>query len=184
MNLESEIDTLLKRLDHMEKVPRQLVNNSQISVLAAAKGLVGYQHAELNSHQTTSSTSYTDLATVGPQVNFTVGESGRFLVMIQATVNINTPGGSGGPYNYGGGCTFSYDGVTPDGTPVSLAASDDRAFMSALNFTLGGIAAIASAGRIVLCEEEPYSVLNVCMKYRATGGTISYGARRLIVMPF
>lgn len=54
---------------------------------------LGEQFARVDTTQTTSSTSYTDLSTVGPAVTATVGPSGKVLISFSSNINIATSGG-------------------------------------------------------------------------------------------
>lgn len=114
--------------------------------------------------ETTASTSYTDLASVGPSVTVTTSTSALVFLACQMENNTN-----------GGRCAMSYaiSGAT------SSASSDLRAYAheagadDLLHATFVHHVADLTPGSNVFKAE-----------YRVTAGTGSFSRRRLIVMPF
>lgn len=68
--------------------------------------------AEVTANQTTTSTSYTNLSTTGPEVTVTIGANGLALVILSARMSSNTTNG------------YSYMGFVVSGAST-VAASDD-----------------------------------------------------------
>jgi hypothetical protein len=84
----------------------------------------GMGQVVLAARESRSSTTYGDLATVGPQLSITIPASGRLLICVSA--GIITPNSSGGAGSY---MSFAIAGAT------TLAADDANALM---NWTYGG----------------------------------------------
>jgi hypothetical protein len=121
--------------------------------------------ATLNVSESTTSTSFVDLTTLGPQVTVNTGSSA--LILITAEINNNTASQAGRI-----GITISgATSETPDGTTVLRQETNgtsefNRCTMARLHTTL-----------------TPGSN-TFRMVYAATGGTASFNFRNIIVMPF
>jgi hypothetical protein len=111
--------------------------------------------------ETTASTTYTNLATNGPQVTFTSGT--QALVIITAQVQNSTANISW--------ASFEFSGAT------TVAAQDTRAVVTDL--------AAGEQQRGSACSLEPVTPgVNVArMQYRVTGGTGTFTRRRIMVIP-
>lgn len=114
--------------------------------------------------QTTTSTSYTDLATSGPAV--TVNTNTLALVIISANQDNNTAG----QWVY---MSFAVSGAT------TIAASDTNGMKNANSVTAVNV---MHASRGVLVTLTPGSN-TFTAKYRVTGGTGTWTLRDIIVIP-
>ena len=111
--------------------------------------------------QTTSSTTYVDLATAGPTVTVTVGQTGRVFVNVGAYVDV--PAGAQGTV-----------GLFIDGFLVRDVVTLSGASNTISNPATTRIVTNLSAGSHTFT-----------LKYRsATGATLAFGARFLTVQPF
>lgn len=193
MSLEDQLRNLEQSLDSLERSPRQIIRDEAgfdtnlingYGVLAGAAALLEYQSGLLATRQSTTSTSYTNLSTVGPQVSVKLGQSGTALVYLSAQSEIVSIGGSP-PFNYGAGCGFSIDGTAPNGTPYTLAAADSRAFFLSASFYIGGIDFKASAGRMVVVQTGvPNLSATFTLKYKSvSANAVYFSDRRIIVLP-
>lgn len=156
--LAREVSQLRKDLDDLRSTA--LVRASATGT-ASTPPTADAASAVIATSETTTSTTYTDLATVGPAVTLTVPPSGKVLVTVSCAVR-----------NSGGSDAFMSVDVT--GTP----ADDTRAARSS---TSGFIVSSVSMLRTGL---TPGASLTFTAKYRtgaATTGTFAY--RRLIAIP-
>lgn len=119
--------------------------------------------AEVATAETTASTSYTDLATGGPEVTLGVGPSGRVLVVLSCIAGNATAGSRG---HMG----FAISGAN------TLAASDGFSIRSPTASDVG-------AGTSVLVTDLNAGTSTFTAKYRATADTASFSNRRLQVIP-
>lgn len=122
--------------------------------------------ASIDTLQSTTSTSFTDLATVGPTVTVTTGA--RALVSIGSSMTNSQPD------------FFSIVGVSVSGA-TTIAPTDARS----LNFKQTA----NTMGQGIQCSwVEMYNltpgVNTFTLKYRVTGDTGVFSRRRLIVIPF
>lgn len=137
--------------------------------------------------QTTTSDTYDDLSTVGPQIdNIEISDAGKMLVMVgaQANPNIDTSTGQLNEFAY-----MSYD---IDG-PTERDASDAEALVAgfAADPSSGSIAAgtFSNATKVVLEENLEPGTYTVTAKYKVEetlGGSPSatFGDRNLTVIAF
>jgi hypothetical protein len=113
--------------------------------------------------ESTTSTVYTDLATVGASATATIGPSGRAIIIISGRVSNNTTGQTSHISVAGPGL------VAGDTTALSnLADAANSLLIASHVFVAGGLT--VGAGTFTL-------------KYRVTGGTGSFSHRRLAVIP-
>ncbi len=113
--------------------------------------------------QTTSSTSYADLATVGPSVTMTTGT--KALVIVSAAIDNNTIGGQAIT-------SAAVSGAT------TLAASDTRALInrtSTANYTMAASYSILLTG--LTAGSNTFT-----MKYRVAAGTGAFQDRTITVI--
>ncbi|MQB01473.1 MAG: hypothetical protein GEU78_14470 [Actinobacteria bacterium] len=132
------------------------------------EGWAGTDAARVAGLEGTTSETFTDLATVGPEVSVEIGSSGKCVVHIRADMR-NTLAG--------GGCVMSFEGIGP----TSVAPITNRA-----------VAATSSAandqywsgGSELLTGLIP-GLYVFRAKYRrfAAGGTANFAARTIIVTP-
>lgn len=124
--------------------------------------------ANVNTAQSTTSTTWTDLATVGPTIsNVRIGPSGRCLVFISATMNIlSAPEGGSMGYDITGATTL---GPSDQGRDLAH---------------YGSTGASLSATRLVLQEGLNTGLHTFTAKYFYGGGagSISFSFRNLTVM--
>lgn len=119
------------------------------------------KQAEVLTSQTTTSTTYTNLATVGPTVTVDTGE--RALVFLYA---FHDNSGSNSSY-----MTYEVSGATVSGP------SDDRALRRQ------GTSNMQDMTAHLFLDLKPGSN-TFTAKYRVAGGTGTFSIRRIIVMPF
>lgn len=124
--------------------------------------------AEVDTSQTTTSTSFTDLATAGPTVTVTTGT--RALVIITANLTNNTDS------------AYAIMGVTISGAS-SVSASDANSLSFRQSATGGG------PQDPQMSWSKIYTGLTAgsntfTSKYRVTAGTGTFQRRRLSVIPF
>lgn len=118
--------------------------------------------------ETTASTSFTDLTTVGPAVTVTIGSTGKALVAVYASIDSNTTSARG----YMG---FGISGAT------TLAASLDRAigYANSAVANRGG-----RMGSAFLQDGLNAGSTTFTAKYRADDtGTSRFADRRILVTP-
>lgn len=116
--------------------------------------------------QATSSTTYTDLATPGPEVTVVIGSSGLALVAWMCGQANNTSGSASL-------MSFAVSGAT------TLAAADDRA----LTFTSPSNNALVRHGMTVRLQSLNAGSNTFTAKYRANANQATFDARRLLVTP-
>lgn len=118
--------------------------------------------------QTTTATSYTDLATVGPAVTVTIGSTGKALISMHSAIANATS------------ALASYFGVAISGATV-LAASD----ATAIGFTSPSSGAGIRAGTIILVTGLSAGSTTFTSKYRMDPGVgpATFVDRRLSVTP-
>jgi hypothetical protein len=144
---------------------------------AAAAGLawadaVTALEAFVRSDETTTSTAYADLATVGPSVPFPPAPaSGRVLIMWSV-----------GMYEGGGNPCFASPTLF-DGTLKVGAATDAHDDRSAMGISTAA-AAPRGGGLVVYSGLVPgHANYSVRLQYRTVAGTGHFAYRRLIVIP-
>lgn len=155
-------------------IARHLANDA-VETAAIDNGAVtadklgnGAASASVTTSQTTTSTSYTDLATVGPAVTVTIGANGLALVTFMAYIQHAVASGNTG------WVSFAMSGAN------TLAASDSYALMyqtwTANAFHQGGVS-------FMLTGLNPGST-TFTLKYRgSSANTTTYKNRRLSVTP-
>ena len=137
-------------------------------------GLSGSAFGTVATSQSTTSTNYTDLSTVGPTATVTVPDSGKVLVTLTAFMTNNSN-------NKDGYMSFSVVDVAPlpsfsvvSGTAASDAMSlhfnDDSllSFQGSATYVVSGLSAGSHA---------------FTAKYRTAGGTETFANRSIIVIP-
>lgn len=121
-----------------------------------------YSEASIGSSQSTTSTSYTDLATVGPSVTITTGT----LALVLVSSFITAPAG------FYGAISFAISGAT-----TSSATDSNGLFLQA---------PAAGAQQISFTKLVPVSLTagsnTFTAKYRVTGGTGTFENRSLTVI--
>lgn len=124
--------------------------------------LAGTDGASVNTQQTTTSTSYTDLATAGPAVTVTTGT--RVLVILSSLM-------------FNSGANNTWMSVAVSGA-TTLAASDTNAMV--LTGTSGATCSVIFELTGLTAGSNTFTA-----KYRVTGGTGSYGApgRHITIIP-
>jgi hypothetical protein len=126
------------------------------------------QTAQVLTSQTTTSTGYTDLATVGPSVTMTLVAGQVCLVIMSARVKHSAAGGQSSLFSY------AVSGAT------TQAASDNDSGESADTST-GGATVTRAAVFVALASGSH----TFTMKYQVqAGGTGTFYNRRLIVKKF
>lgn len=128
----------------------------------------GIQAASVATFQTTASTTFTNLATVGPSVTVTLGNSQRCIVITTATCLSDINGAN----NFMG---FEYTG--PGGTNPA----DE--FRALARFS-GEFDGIAASKAVLQSPISPAGSWTFTAKYKSGGGTVQFGNRHLIVIPY
>ena len=134
--------------------------------------------AEVVTSQTTTSTTYTDLATPGPSVTVNVGSSGRVLVLFGCGITVADTGA--GVNNYvGGSAVFDITGATN----LAAAAGVSAQIWSPAGAPTGG--AWTSSKPKTLTGLAPGST-TFTMKYRSllTSPACGFVERNITVIPF
>lgn len=116
----------------------------------------GYVHAP----ETTTSTSFTDLATVGPSVTVNVGASGRVLIILGGRVDNSAAG------------NWSLMGVSTD----LVGPSDSVSYVNV------GVDE-STASHVVIAAGYPAGPRTFTVKYRVTAGTGTFQFRRITAIP-
>jgi hypothetical protein len=115
--------------------------------------------------QTTTSTTFADLATLGPSVTLTLpAGSTKALVIVTAAENTNQGGAS------------AYMSVAVTGAST-VAASDATAFI------VVGSNAVRASATAVLTGLSSAGPLTFTAKYRVSAGTGTFAARDITVIP-
>lgn len=134
----------------------------------------GMTVASVPALQSTASTSYTDLATVGPSVTVTIGDSGRCLVIVSAHILIGDT-----DLSLDGYASFAVSGAT------SISAGDANSLITGTGIISSQyVGEKLAASRIV-----PLTGLNAgshtfTMKYRTSTGTSFFTNRSIAVLPY
>lgn len=111
--------------------------------------------------QTTASTSYTDLSTVGPTVTVTVGSSGKVLVTMNCEL-------------FTSGVNNAYASILISGA-TTQAATDDQAIQN-------GTGADCAGGQSFLLSGLSTGSTTFKMQYRVSAGTGTFARRRVSVL--
>ena len=140
---------------------------SQYLVSTAANALVArtVSQASVLTSETTTSTTYTNLATSGPAVTVTTGT--QAFLFFTARMNNDTSGS---------GCFVSY------GIPGASSASGSDA--RALEYDSSVAADNMQAGFPILHGGLTAGSNTFTLKYRASANTATFSQRRLQVLPF
>ena len=144
---------------------------SLLSVLTTA--------AETAADETTSSTTYTDLGTVGPSVAVTVGPSGRLSITVGAIIGISLSSGSGTDQRAG---FMSYQIVGP--TNVSALDENSAAFETSYSNAGASFSEFffVSASRTTVQEGlTPGTGYVITAKYRCIGALAEFLSRSISV---
>ena len=128
--------------------------------------------ALITTSESTSSTTYTDLTTVGPSVTITVPSSGNVRVSLYALVGL--PGGASG----GGRMSVALSGAN------TLAASDANSMWNWANGGGGQGSSQPNSQYVMLFTGLTPGSTTFTAKYMTpTGNTTSFSSRRLAVYP-
>lgn len=133
---------------------------------ATAERLI--QYAEINTPESTTSTSYTDLATVGPSVTITSGEGGAFCFFATTFDNAGV-----------GDLLIASPTITGEaGNEAEAPSSDDRSVHSSTE---------GAYGNLVFYDGLQPGENTFTLKYRigsGSTGTGTFSNRRIMVWPF
>lgn len=153
--------------DNMEETAPGIATSSGSIICGAGTNQIAQRIPDtvyVSTSQTTTSTSYTDLATAGPAVTVTCGS--RAIVMAQAFTSNSTQGNR------------SFLSVAVSGSSSVAAADDWAAIYESGNANDG-----SSVSTTYLFEGLTAGSNTFTMKYRANGGTGAWSLRRLTVIP-
>ena len=123
-----------------------------------------WAEAIVATEETTTSTSYTDLATTGPEVTLDTGTAARVFVACAM-------------FNSGVAATWMSSAVSGDTT---VAAADSRA--AAFNSDTAGNGGFRKSGRLSRYVALTAGSNTFTAKYRVGGGTGTYSDRRILVL--
>lgn len=157
-------------LDDMVENIEALADGSGLddgAVTNAKLNLSGSQRATVATSQTTTSTSYADLSTVGPAVTVTIGSSGLALVIMEMTASSNVAGNAN--------LNMSF---AASGTNTITAGTQGQMKMGSF---AGGVGMTHSFERL-LTGLTPGST-TFTAKYSTTSGTATFSDRFLTVIP-
>lgn len=143
---------------------------------ASALSMIRTYADAIPSLEFTSSTSFTDLATVGPQVDVTVGPSGRLLIMATCLFDYNGNDTQGGGY-----MAYDITGAT------SKAANEFDAVKSVFNAsdaTADTVNWIAGARMTAVSLEEDLNpgAHTITAKYKVLANSCQFGMRLLVAI--
>lgn len=132
----------------------------------------------LTSYQRTTSTTFTDLATVGPEVTFTVGPSGRVLVMVTCMFDYNGFDSQGGGY-----MSYSVSGATTRSASESYCLksvfhAQDASTTDGVNW-IAGARATATSLQAGLNPGEH----TITAKYKVITDECGFADRLLVAIP-
>lgn len=151
------------------KIATGAVGTTEISsdAVTPAKLALSQDSATTATEETTTSTSYADLSTVGPSISYSPGATQTVLLL------------------YGCYCSNSSVGNTTFVTPVisgatTLAAADSNAARLRPTGTSGQ--EVVSISRMMLTTLSS-GANTIKLQYRVEGGTGSFGSRFLIMIP-
>lgn len=140
-----------------------------------AGAALNWKSAKITTTETTSSTSYADLATVGPQVsNVYIGSSRRCLVIFSSRIAVNGCGG--------------YADVAVSGAS-SIAAGTGAIYVVSDSPNPGAITVTGSNTKLLTAADglnQGFNTFTMKYQFEAHGGATSVGFlwRTMTVMPF
>lgn len=135
----------------------------------------GTRAASVATQESTSSSSYTNLATVGPQVTVPIGNSGRCVVILSGRMN--------GPGTDVMNASIGFDMSGPAG--YFRAAGVFESQWVALSNSAGNMGVNISLSKAVLVSGLPYAGnYTLQMKYWTNGTSHSFADRHIIAVPF
>lgn len=159
-----------------DTVDTQAIENDAVTTNKVADGAVtpnklglSPQQGYIATNQSTSSTSYTDLGTVGPSVTVTVGANGLALVNLFIG-NVNNTGTN----------QRSYAGFAASG--ANTIAAVDTMCLVLLNTGVAQRPQISLGGTFLLTGLTAGST-TFTVKYKVNGGTGEFMDRRISVIP-
>ncbi|MQB01588.1 MAG: hypothetical protein GEU78_15080 [Actinobacteria bacterium] len=131
------------------------------------EGWAGTQAARIAGLEGTTSDSYANLGTVGPEVTVEIGASGECVVHLRSDMRNNTASGR---------CVMSFEAVGP----TAVAPSDNRAIAATSSvandqYWLGGSELLQGLAPGLYVFRAKYK--------RGVGGTANFAARTIIVTP-
>lgn len=130
--------------------------------VTADKLATGAGADRVDTAQTTTSTSYTDLSTAGPAVTVTIGANGLALVILGALIDNSTSG-------------FSFISFVASGANT-IAAADNNA---ALHYNTND----STVSRVILLTGLSAGSTTFTAKYKVNSGTGTFTYRTLAVVP-
>lgn len=147
------------RLTHMEDGIDDAHDLYDLGAGAAAQSFI-------STEESTTSTTYVDLTTTGPQVTVDVGASGKVLVMAGARIRSGTA-------DQGGFASVALSGGN------TSAATDDRA----VGLRAGVANQSQRASFVEMMEGLAAGSTTFTVRYRSTTDTASFANRELVVVP-
>lgn len=163
--------TILSRLDDVERRLRALESTPRVPQVTTTGQ--GVQRATVLQPESTTSISYTDLATVGPTVTVQVGQIGSLLVALRAAIvaEHNEP------------THIGYE-IRDAANNLIASAQDDDSIAFSANTADGHVFEPTLAGVFAVTGLSS-GTYTVKMKYRSGAGTlVSFLRRAIVVLPF
>ncbi len=151
-----------------ETMPAKATDPGSYFVTSAANTLAQrkIQQATVFTSETRTSTTYGDLATVGPSITFSLGNTAKVVIVVTCQLSNNTVG------------AFSRMSYAVSGA-TTIAADDIRALAWE---NAGSTQAMATS--YVTFQTLNSGSNTITAKYRVGSGTGTFLRRRLLIMPF
>lgn len=125
---------------------------------------------DVAAEETTTSSAYGNLATIGPEIALRISPSGRALVMVSAVTSCSSSTG---------GAAMSFQVMRRSNSEIVLPADDSRA-LSQWKF---GANKFFGATRVAMVENLEPDEYIATAKYRSFGGTAKFSYRAIESMP-
>ncbi|WP_213452901.1 hypothetical protein [Rhizomonospora bruguierae] len=138
---------------------------------ASALALGRTEGRVVHNSESTNSTAYADLATVGPTMTVQIGPSGRALVMIGAMVMWGDGGGFTELEAY---VSYAYSGASARG------AGDGASFSPTVSASIN----VQQGSFVDFIGGLPAGDYTFTAKYRVSNGSAFFNHRVLVVLPF
>jgi hypothetical protein len=160
--------TIIIRDNFAETAPAKATASGQMFVSTGVNGIAARvpTPAAVSTAETTASTTYTDLTTVGPSATVTTGTQAYVIVTARQANNTAT--------------AECYTSFTISGATPTVAASDTFASF----FQAPSVNGANRASAAILVTGLTAGSNTFKMQYRVSAGTGTFSARQLAVIPF
>jgi len=150
--------------------------NAAAQLVSLSTLAFGISSASVNSSDSTTSTNYTDMSTFGPTVTTSIGNSGRCLVFVSASIDVGgtVPGGDRGMMSFT---------ASPVASGVTISAQDNNGVWIGASDATNNNSMRASASSLITGLST--GLYTFVAKYRSIdGGQVNFDLRNLTVIPF